>query len=131
MSTLDLQGESLPEALARGRRERVMHIFTVPASLTKYGVTELGIVELNAEEELAASKRAAGDQMRVGFELAKESIRSVNGKECNTNDGTADRAWSTMHPKVRMLCIAAYSDVHQPDATDRAAFMQSRQVQVG
>ncbi len=132
MSTLDLQGENLTDVMGRGKRDRVIHIYVVPPSLAKpHGVEKIGIVELNAEEEINATKRAAGDGLRIGFELAKESLREVNGQAVNTNDGTADRAWNTMHPKIRMLCVTAYTDIHQPAKEDHAAFIGSRQAQVG
>lgn len=110
---------------------RSVYLYTVPAPLQSYGIAEIGIIELKAGEELMATKRAQQDPMRLAFELAKESLRSVDGKPVSTSDGTSDAIWETMHPKIRNLIVSAYGDVHQPRNSELADFLTSRQVQVG
>lgn len=110
---------------------RQMHLFTIPASLQGFGIKSIGLVELTAEEEIMATKRCANDVARLAFELAKESLRQVDGKPVSTMEGTVDRLWNRMHPKVRNLVVAAYGQIHQPEGNETAGFLASHQVQVG
>jgi len=111
--------------------ERPLHVFRVPEVLHHYGVTELGLVELTLEEELRATQRARNDQIRLAGELAKESLRMVNGQMVKTSDGSAERALAKFHPKVRQLLLQAYSELHTTTRDEAASFLASHEVRVG
>lgn len=112
-------------------RDRAVHIFKIPESLAQHGVSEIGLVEMTMEEELLATRRSRGDAVRLAYEYAKECLRVVDGKVIRTSDGSADRAWASLHPKVRQLVIRAYGVMHQPKAEEDSAFLESHEVRVG
>lgn len=114
------------------RPTRALYLFDVPKALSDaVGVSQVGMVELTAEEELMATKRAQGDAFRLAYELAKESLRSIDGRAVGAADGTADVAWSKMGAKLRQLVMSAYNLLHSPKQEEQAGFLASRQVQVG
>lgn len=122
----------LQDLLNDAKIDRPTHVFTVPAQLAQaHGVTELGLVELTAEEELNATKRAHNDPIRLAYELAKESLRVVDGKVLSAADGSLDKVWNRMHAKIRTLVMTAYSQLHQPGEQATAGFLASRQIKVG
>ena len=123
--------KSISQGIPRDSHERTLHKYQVPERMWELGVKEIGLVELTANEELMASKRTRTDLTRLGFELAKESLRFVDGKKLLTADGSADRGWDVIHPKIRNLVIQAYGDIHQPKSEDVAGFLQSHKVVVG
>lgn len=112
-------------------RDRVIHNFTIPESLATHGVKEIGLVELTMEEEMMATRRSRGDAVRLAYEYARECLRVVDGKTVRTSDGSADRVWNAMHPKVRQLVIRAYGILHQPKMEEDAAFLESHEIKVG
>lgn len=112
------------------RSNRQIYVYTIPTSLAGFGVTSVGLVELSAEEEMLATKRASNDAVRLAFELARECLRQVNGKPVSTSDGSSDLAWSKMHPKVRNLIVTAFGHLHQPKDEEVLNFFQSRVVEV-
>ena len=112
-------------------RDRAVHIFKIPESLAQHGVSEIGLVEMTMAEELLATRRSRGDAGRLAYEYAKECLRVVDGKVIRTSDGSADRAWASLHPKVRQLVIRAYGVMHQPKAEEDSAFLESHEVRVG
>lgn len=124
-----------PQKLSQGvpvEKGRPLYEYTIPETLAgKFGVKSVGLVELTAEEEIFATKRSRNDVVRLGFELAKESLRTVDGKPVSTTDGSADRAWQLMHPKIRQLVVGAYGDIHNPSDQEAAVFRKSLQVRVG
>lgn len=122
--------EQLAERSTR-LNDRVIHSFKIPESLASYGVKEIGLVELTMEEELLATRRSRGDAVRLAYEYAKECLRVVDGKTVRTIDGSADKVWSAMHPKVRQLVIRAYGLLHQPKAEEDSAFLESHEIKVG
>lgn len=120
--------------------DRPVTVFTVPAALRSVGrvqVEEIGIVELDTDEEMMATKRSRNDPVRLAFELARESLRWVkktgaaSGQAVTTADGSGDAVWAGVHPKVRQLIVTAYGVVHNPTDNELALFLASRQVQVG
>ena len=118
--------EQIAEKIRR-EKERALHVFSIPAKLAeKIGVNNIGLVELTGEEELMVTSRARNDVARLAYELARESLRMINDKPVSTADGSADKAWNTMHPQVRGMVVQAYSDVHNADSTDVQAFLESR-----
>ncbi len=111
---------------------RALHLFDVPKSIGEaIGVQQVGLVELTAEEELMATKRAQGDAFRLAYELAKEALRSIDGRVLTAADGSTDVAWSKMGAKLRQLVMSAYNVLHSPKQEEQASFLGSRQVQVG
>lgn len=108
-------------------RDRITHTYTVPHRLAQGGAFEsIGLVELNAEQEIFATKRAKGDPVRLAWELAKECLVQVNGKAVSEADGSRDSAWEGMGPKLRNLVLSAYNDLHAPEDADAASFLGSR-----
>lgn len=113
------------------RQERVLYLYDVPDSLSGFGVKEVGLVELTAEEEMMATRRCRGDAVRLGFELAKEALRRVDGRSVSTSVGSTDSAWNQMHPKVRSLVVQAYNDLHGTKQEETASFIRSRRAHIG
>ena len=122
--------EQLADRAARNN-ERVIHTFKIPESLASHGVKEIGLVELTMEEEMLATRRSRGDAVRLAYEYARECLRVVDGKTVRTMDGSADRVWNAMHPKVRQLVIRAYGVLHQPKMEEDSAFLESHEIKVG
>jgi hypothetical protein len=128
--------EKIAEVASRADT-RPVYVYDLPASLRPYanGVTAYGLVELNAEEELMATKRARGDAVRLAFELSRESLRTVLkgtvATRVNCGDGSTDAEFLKMHPKVRALVMTAYADLHNPSQADANSFLQSRRVVAG
>jgi hypothetical protein len=112
-------------------KDRTIHTFTIPASLAHHDTKTVGLVELSTEEEMMAQKRAPNDVARMTYELTKASLREVNGKRVSLGDGSADRAWSSMHPKVRTLVVTAYNNLHNPSPDESRDFFSSRQTTLG
>jgi hypothetical protein len=113
------------------RRERVVYTYTVPSELASLGISSVGLVELTAEEEQMAIKRARGDQFRLAGELVKESLREIDGKRVSLADGSVDAAWNRMPAKIRSLVLQAYAQIHNPPEGAAEGFLQSRQVRAG
>jgi hypothetical protein len=109
---------------------RPVYEFEIPTSLG-CPLKSVCLVELTVEEELQATKRARGDQFRLAWELARQSLVMVDGKAVTTADDTSDRAWEAMPPTVRQLVLGAYADLHQPQDDAVTAFRASRKVRVG
>lgn len=110
---------------------RPIHTYTVPMGLAEEtGIQSVGLVELNAQDELNAAKRAKGDTTRLAYELSKAALAEVNGQKLSFGDGSLDSAWLRMHPKIRNMVLAAYGDLHAPPEGSVDDFLKSRQVKV-
>jgi len=140
-AAIDLAGKSARDLEDSAPRARTLYRYKIPTSLHLHGggIVELGFVELTPDEELMAAKRA-GQPMRLAFEMAMESMREVgmsglNGvvkrSKLSTGDGTADRVWHQMHPKLRTLAVTAYGELHNPKDSEAASFLESREVSAG
>lgn len=112
-------------------KDRPLHIFTIPDALHQYGVKEIGLVELTLDEEMRATQRARGDAIKLASEYCKECLRMVDGQQVKAGDGSADRAMSAMHPKIRQLLLRGYAQLHQTKQDEDASFLQSHEVRVG
>lgn len=122
---------AIADRIAAAADERALHEYKVPEKLgSRYGVRSIAVVELTGEEEILASKRAHDDRYRLANELAKQSLAQVNGQRVSLSDGSTDRWWRQMGPKVRTLVIQAYADVHAPDEGDTSGFLASRETKV-
>jgi hypothetical protein len=111
--------------------DRAKHIYTLPAKLAALSdVKSVTLVELTADEEIMAAKRARGDQVRLALELPKEAFRGMNGKPLSSSDGSVDKEWDRLHPVVRSCVMQAYNALHNPGQEDVTAFLQSRQTEV-
>lgn len=108
---------------------RVIHRFEVPKSIPG-DVRSLGLIELSAEDELRVEARCRGASDKRAQEMAKAAIAEVNGKPVNVADGSCDSAWSTMHPKVRMLVSSAWLKIHLASDEETEAFFGSRTTSV-
>ena len=121
---------------------RVRYAYAIPANLVPQnkGVTHLGIYEITTGEELMATKRAGGNPIRLAYELSLEALRFVGTADANgavtwtpvnTGDGSADRAYAQLHPKVRNLLMSAYNELHSTKEEEVGSFLGSRTADVG
>lgn len=110
---------------------RVKWTYKLPPAIAKdTEIESVSLVELTAAEEMMATKRAMNDPIRLAWEMPKESLRAVNGSPLSAADGTIDKVWESMHPKVRSFVMAAYNQLHNPPAEDVSVFLLSRQAEV-
>lgn len=117
---------------ARASETRVLHYFKIPPKLAQEtGIETVGLIELRAEDELNATRRAHNDPIRLAYELARESLREINGKPVSLADGSLDPAWNRMSAKIRTLVMTGYSAIHQPGDESTSAFLGSRSSVVG
>ena len=111
---------------------RPVYRYDVPRKLAKIsGIEKVGLVQLTPDEELMGTKRARNDQARLAFEWAKQSLVEVNGKPVSLADGTSDKAWNDMHPKVRGLVVVAYGELHTPEEDEITDFLGSQTTTIG
>lgn len=121
-------------SIAAGKRApRAVHTFTLPASLAgESGTASVGVVALTAAEEMMASRRSQSDPIQLAYELAKESLRTVDGRAVSTADGSADVWWENpANTKVRTLVVTAYNSVNAPSRDETSDFLKSCTVSVG
>ncbi len=123
--TIDQQ---LDEQAARVAK-RPTYLYDVPEGVDPQ-ISEIGLVEVTAEEELMAAKAAGREEARIAYELVKRSLCSINGHPVSTVDGSADKAWDEMGAKLRQLVLGAYSEIHNPQDGAAAAFLKSRRVKL-
>ena len=105
--------------------DRVIHRFRIPDSISG-DVREVGLVELTAEDELAVETRCRGSSDKRAHEMAKQSIAEVNGKSVSLADGSTDKVWSSLHPKVRVLVASAWVKLHLANDEELESFFASR-----
>ena len=121
---------ALEEKLAAaGKRPSTVHSFNFPESIPG-DIRSVGIKELTAQEELAASKRASGDPFRIAYESAKQALVEINGEKVSLANGSADKAWAEMHPKVRELVVLAHRKIHSASDEETDGFFKSGSVRV-
>lgn len=111
------------------RKAEVVYTYDVPEAIGGEEIRSVGLVELKAEDEIAATKRARGDQIRLAFELGKQSFRYLNGERLSLGDGSADRAWNALPSKVRNLVLQAFTEIHTPEEDVIDSFRASRRVE--
>ena len=118
-----------PDQLAALKSSRVVYEYTVPARLKEQHdgsiIETVGIVQLQAQEEIIAGKEAGADPTKLAWSLAKRCLWTVNGERVKDSDGSRDKFWNTMAPKLRSLCLTAYNDQHSPEPEDADAFLGS------
>ena len=106
-------------------QDRVIHRFSVPDSIPGE-VRSVGMVKMSAEEELRVEQRCKGASDKRAQEMTKQSLVEVNGQAVSTADASADKAWATMHPKVRTLLTTAWVKLHLAEDTEVDSFFASR-----
>jgi len=104
---------------------RVIHRFNVPDSIPG-DIRSLGLVEITAEEELRAEQRCKGASDKRAQEMAKQAIAEVNGQVVSFADGSLEKAWHSMHPKVRVLISSAWVRLHLATDDEVESFFASR-----
>lgn len=120
--------EGLPEYTPA---KRLVHRYKMPAKLAaESGIESVGIQELTGNDENMAYKRATGGADSA-LHLAQASLVEINGKPVSLTDGSVDKAWNTMHPKVRVLVTRAYNAVNNPNQGELEDFLESHAVEVG
>ena len=121
--------------MAARPKERLIYWFDIPESIgASLEIEKIGMIELTSGEELMATKRIGTEMIRLGFELAKESIRFVNDNPVNTGDGSADMFWErsgTSMAKLRQLVLTAYGVIHNPVVEEVKSFLGSMRTAVG
>lgn len=105
--------------------DRVIHRFEIPASIPG-DVRSLGLVEITAQEELHAEQRCKGSPDKRAAEMAKSALVEVNGQRVQFADGSVDRAWNNLHPKVRTLIASAWVKLHLASDDEVDSFFASR-----
>lgn len=146
---MDTQGRSVQGVgdIYAARSSRVLNKYKIPKKLLPLAgnLVGIGLVALTPDEEMMAAKRCGQVAIRLAWEQALESLRAiaVHGppgpageptvvwKSVSTADGTADKVWGEMNPKIRTLAVTAFGDVHQPEGTDVEDFLASREVSTG
>ncbi len=120
------------EAQTAPASDRPIYRFDIPASIRAIQpIKTVGLVQINSNEEVRATKRARNDSHQMAYSLAKQSLIEVDGKPVSEGDGSADKVWDAMHPKVRVLVVTAYGELHTPEDEDINAFLKSQRVSVG
>ncbi len=83
--------------------------------------------ELTDIEELAAAQRAMGQPGRSAQELAKQTIRIVDGHQAdwsgNDDPGSIDNFWREIGPKCRQMLVVVYSRTHVMSEAERVDFL--------
>lgn len=111
--------------------QRPVHLFTIPPKLAaEAGVSEVGLITLTSDEELAATKRGNRDTAKMATELAKTALVEADGKALKLGDGSVDTFWKTLDPRLRQLVLTAYAELHGADEEDSKAFLASRKARV-
>lgn len=113
---------------------RAVNVFDVPDDvIAEIGdaVRNVSVFELTVGEELMATRRAGGDSIRLAWELAHQSLAAVNGAAVSLVDGSSDKAWQALHPKLRQFVVTAYAKVHTPTEDQTRRFLQSRRIIMG
>lgn len=108
---------------------RTKYTYTIPSG-DKIGTETVTLIALTAEEEMMATRRARGDQIRLAFELVKSSLVAVDGKELKPTDGSLDRVWDKLHPQARGFIMQAYGQIHSPKEDDSTTFLASCQIEI-
>lgn len=125
-------GQGLPPTAASHTRQ--VYVFTIPPErrASHYGgASHVHVVRLLASEELAAAKRARGEQARVSFELVKASLVGVTYADqrgtlnLSTTDGSVENAWEVMPAPLRALVTHAYGLTNTPAQEDVLPFTVS------
>jgi len=124
--------ETLEKKMQAAKQAQEVNTFDVPEKLAAAtGVSQVGLVTLNADEELLCYKKARGDNAKLASELAKSALVEVDGKRLQTTDGTVDSFWKVCDPRLRMLILAAYTELHAAEQEDADSFLKSRKLRVG
>ncbi len=117
---------SFEQAIGLGSNQsRVIHRFNVPASIPG-DIRSLGLVEITAEEELRAEQRCKGASDKRAQEMAKQALVEINGEPVGFADGSVDKAWNEMPPKVRTLLASAWVRLHLANDDEVESFFASR-----
>lgn len=104
---------------------RTIHRFNIPASIPG-DVRSIGLVEITADEELRAEQRCKGASDKRAQEMAKQALVEVNGQPVSFADGSVDKAWLNLHPKVRVLLASAWVRLHLANDDEVESFFASR-----
>lgn len=114
------------------RDARALTWFKLPAAVAREcGAQRVALVALTAGEELMATKRADGDQVRLSYELIKQSIVRADDTLLSTADASADRFWERLGPVGRRLAGNAFQYLNNPKVADAEDFIASAVVEAG
>lgn len=132
---------------ASSHNARAIYRYKIPASMAGLArdVATIGLVEITPDEEIMATKRCSNQPIRLAYELSLEAFREIGmagplgqdgrptvvSHRLSTADGTADRVWRQLHPKIRTLVVTAYNELHNPKDGEAQDFLSSREVTTG
>lgn len=116
---------SLESRLQSQKSDRVVHRFKVPKSIPGE-IREIGMVEITADEELQVEARCKGANDKRAHEMAKAAIVEINGQIVTLSDGSTDKAWASMSPKIRTLVSTAWVKLHLANDDEVESFFASR-----
>ena len=113
---------------------KAIHTYTIPESLRNgsngaANPSRVGMQQLNADQELMASKSGKFDYMKAQYAAAKLSIVEFDGARV-LPDGTVDIWWDKADPKLRSLILQAYNKLSSPSAEEDTTFFGSEEVRV-
>jgi hypothetical protein len=113
---------------------KAIHTYTIPESLRSApngspSPTKIGMQQLNADQELMASKTGRFDYMKAQYAAAKLSIVEFDGRKVDP-DGTVDIWWDKADPKLRSLVLQAYNKLSSPSTEEDESFFGSEEMKV-
>jgi len=113
------------------KKARTIFTFTLPEDLAEEtDIQTVGLVQLKGTEEVEGARATRGDPMRLPFELARKSLKQINGKDLGMTEEEA--FWERpANAKVRTLIVTAFNEINQPSNEQNQSFLKSCQVKVG
>lgn len=106
-------------------REVVVFEFPKELADTAENPVSVGLVRLKASEELMALRRARGDAPRAQYELVQQAMVQWNGNAVSLGDGSVDKIFESVDPRVRTLILQAYTSISNPTNLEVAGFLTS------
>jgi len=86
------------------------------------------VIPLTVEDKKHALLRASGDTNRVGDELSKQMIRSVDGYRCDwsgmPSPGSIDIWWNEVGERVRNLLSRVWMQLHTLKREEQQSFFE-------
>lgn len=133
--------DDVGEAITAPRPQREIYEYEIPEELAPYAAVTpqgapptygpfktIGMKLLTPLEEKTGAARCNGDPMRLAYELSLVSLAEINGRAVQGHDGSQERAYFEMHPKIRALVMQAYSELSVPEESASQSFLKSRRV---
>lgn len=102
-------------------------LYDLPRSVAEQsGYTNIGIKQLDTQDELGAAERCRGNPIRLATELAKASLYSADGEQLKDGDGTRDTVWEKLGQRGRQLVLMAFQQDTTLPEDEVNAFLSSK-----